>query len=128
MKDIIGMMKQAKAMQEKMQDLQQEIAEISATGQSGGGLVTVKLNGRTELASLVIDPSLMVADENSEAMRKIRRLEEEIMALQDARMVSSDRARAASDAVVGAFNSAAERLEGITRKLNVSRGSGVGIG
>ena len=63
MKDILGMMKQAKAMQEKMQDLQQEIAEISATGQSGGGLVTVKLNGRTELTSLLIDPSLMVADE-----------------------------------------------------------------
>lgn len=62
-KDILGMMKQAKAMQEKMQDLQQEIAEITATGQSGGGLVSVKLNGRTELAELRIDPSLMVAGE-----------------------------------------------------------------
>jgi cell division protein ZapA len=72
--------------------------------------------------------ALMVADENSEAMRKIRRLEEEVTALQDARMVSSDRARAASDAVIGAFNSAAERLEGITRKLNQSRGSGIAIG
>jgi nucleoid-associated protein EbfC len=62
-KDILGMMKQAKAMQEKMQDLQQEIAEITATGQSGGGLVTVRLNGRTELVSLVIDPSLMLPEE-----------------------------------------------------------------
>lgn len=77
---------------------------------------------------LTVMAALMVADENAEAMRKIRRLEEEVTALQDARMVSSDRARAASDAVVGAFNSAAERLEGITRKLNVSRGSGAGIG
>jgi cell division protein ZapA len=72
--------------------------------------------------------ALMVADENSEAMRKIRRLEEEVTALQDARVVSSDRARAASDAVIGAFNSAAERLEGITKKLNQSLGSGVAIG
>ena len=63
MKDILGMMKQAKAMQEKMQDLQQEIADISATGQSGGGLVTVRLNGRTELVQLSIDPSLMKEDE-----------------------------------------------------------------
>lgn len=63
MKDIMGMMKQAKAMQEKMQDLQQEIAEISATGQSGGGLVAVTLNGRGEMSVLKIDPSLVKPDE-----------------------------------------------------------------
>jgi cell division protein ZapA len=72
--------------------------------------------------------ALMVADELAEAMRRIRLLEEEVGALQDARVVASDRARAASDAVVGAFNSAAERLEGITRKLNQSLGNGVAIG
>lgn len=77
---------------------------------------------------LTVMAALMVADENTEVTRKLRRLEEEVTALQDARMVSSDRARAASDAVIGAFNSAAERLEGITRKLNQSRGTGVGIG
>ncbi|MDO9439564.1 MAG: cell division protein ZapA [Beijerinckiaceae bacterium] len=77
---------------------------------------------------LTVMAALMVADENSEVTRKMRRLEEEVSALQDARMVSSDRARAASDAVIGAFNSAAERLEGIARKLNQSRGGGVGIG
>lgn len=63
MKDIMGMMKQAKAMQEKMQSLQEEIAEISATGQSGGGLVKVTLNGRTEMTMLSIDPSLVNPDE-----------------------------------------------------------------
>ncbi len=77
---------------------------------------------------LTVMAALMVADENTDVTRKLRRLEEEVAALQDARMVSSDRARAASDAVIGAFNSAAERLEGITRKLNQSRGNGVGIG
>lgn len=77
---------------------------------------------------LTVMASLTVADELSEALRKVRRLEEEIAALQDARVVASDRARAASDAVVGAFNSAAERLEGITKKLNQSLGSGVAIG
>jgi|SRR3974390_962592 cell division protein ZapA len=77
---------------------------------------------------LTVMAALMMADELSEALRKVRRLEEEIAALQDARVVASDRAKAASDAVVGAFNSAAERLEGITKKLNQSLGNGVGIG
>jgi cell division protein ZapA len=44
--------------------------------------------------------------------------------LQDARLVAADRAKAASDAVVGAFNSAAERIEGITKKLNQTVGNG----
>jgi cell division protein ZapA len=77
---------------------------------------------------LTVMAALMVADENTEITRKLRRLEDEVTALQDARQVSSERARAASDAVIGAFNSAAERLEGITKKLNQSRGNSVGIG
>ena len=77
---------------------------------------------------LTVMAALMVADELSEAAHNMRRLEEELNALRDARVVASDRAKAASDAVVGAFNSAAERLEGITRKLNQSLGSGVGMG
>jgi cell division protein ZapA len=77
---------------------------------------------------LTVMTALTVADELSEALRKIRQAEEEIAALRDARVVASDRAKAASDAVAGAFNSAAERLEGLTKKLNQSLGSGVAIG
>ncbi len=77
---------------------------------------------------LTVMAALMVADELSEAAHKIRRLEEEATALQDARVVAADRAKAASDAVVHAFNSAAERIEGITKKLNASLGNGVAIG
>lgn len=77
---------------------------------------------------LTVMAALMVADELSEAAHNMRRMEEELNALRDARVVSADRAKAASDAVVGAFNSAAERLEGITRKLNQNLGSGVAIG
>jgi cell division protein ZapA len=67
---------------------------------------------------------LMLADQLVEATQKMRRLDEEIAALQDARLVAADRAKAASDAVVGAFNSAAERIEGITKKLNQTVGNG----
>ena len=77
---------------------------------------------------LTVMAALMVADELSEAARKIRRLEEEATALQDARIVAADRATAASSAVANAFNSAAERIEGITKKLNQSLGNGVAIG
>jgi cell division protein ZapA len=79
---------------------------------------------------LTVMAALMVADDLSEAERKIRRLEEEIAGLQDARNVAADRAKAATNAVLGAFNSAAERIEGITRKLNhtVGPGNGVAIG
>jgi cell division protein ZapA len=77
---------------------------------------------------LTVMAALMVADELSEAAHKMRRMEEELNGLRDARVVAADRAKAASDAVVGAFNSAAERLEGITKKLNQSLGSGVAIG
>ncbi len=79
---------------------------------------------------LTVMAALMVADELDEARRRIRRLEEDIAGLQDARVVAADRAKAASTAVVNAFNSAAERIEGITRKLNatVANGNGAAIG
>lgn len=77
---------------------------------------------------LTVMAALMVADEVSEANARIRRMEEDIAALQDARVVATDRARQASAAVVGAFNSAAERIEGITKKLNQTVGESVAIG
>lgn len=77
---------------------------------------------------LTVMAALMVADEVSEAKAQIRRMEEEIATLQDARVVAADRANQASAAVVGAFNSAAERIESITKKLNQTVGESVAIG
>jgi DNA-binding YbaB/EbfC family protein len=62
-KDIMGMMKQVQQMQSKMQDMQNELAEMEVSGQSGGGLVTVSLNGKGEMRSIKIDPSLLKPDE-----------------------------------------------------------------
>ena len=74
--------------------------------------------------------ALMIADELAETQRRIGVVEEDVAALQDARAVAADRAKAASSAVVHAFNSAAERIERITRRLNQSapNGNGVAIG
>jgi cell division protein ZapA len=77
---------------------------------------------------LTVMAAIQVADELREAGVRIRRLEEELTALQDARVVAADRARQAQQAVVHAFNSAAERIEGITKKLNQTRTTGVPIG
>ena len=63
MADLFGMMKQAQQLQERMQQLQEELAAIEVGGQSGGGLVRVTLNGKGDLRAVKIDPSLMKPDE-----------------------------------------------------------------
>jgi len=76
---------------------------------------------------LTVMAALTVADELAEAARRIRRLEEEVAALQDARMVAADRAGATQAAIVAALNSAAERIESIVRKLNQTVNGGQNI-
>ncbi len=71
---------------------------------------------------LTVMAALILADELSEQGQRIRRLEEELAALQDARMAVSDRARATEAAIVAAFNSAAERIEKLARALDNGRG------
>ena len=63
MKDLLGLMGKAKEMQAKFQAMQDEIATLEATGQAGGGLVSVTLTGKFEMKSLKIDPSLFKEDE-----------------------------------------------------------------
>ena len=63
MKDIMGLMKQAKQMQEKMEAAKAKIAEIVAEGVSGGGMVRVTLSGEGHMQKLHIDPSMIVPDE-----------------------------------------------------------------
>jgi len=77
---------------------------------------------------LIVMAALTLGDELSEAAKRVRRLEEELSALQDARVTSSERAQAMQIAVANALNSASERIESVTRSLNESRGENVGIG
>lgn len=59
MKDLMGMMKQVKDMQERMQRLQEELSAIEVEGSAGGGLVSVTLTGKGDLKRVRIDRSLM---------------------------------------------------------------------
>jgi len=61
--DLTKMMKQAQELQGRMQKLQEELAALEVEGQSGGGLVKVKLNGKLEAMGLKIDPSLIKPEE-----------------------------------------------------------------
>lgn len=62
MKDLMGLMKQAKEMQAKMEEAQSQVADLSATGKSGGGMVEVTLSGGGNMSALKIDPQLQSED------------------------------------------------------------------
>src|SRR4051812_3012528 len=102
MKDIMGLMKQAQGLQQKMADVQSELAALEVEGASGGGMVKVTATAKGEVKSVAIDPSLMVADE-----REI--LEDLIVA-------------ALNDVRGRAERVAAQRMEEVTRGLPLPPG------
>jgi DNA-binding YbaB/EbfC family protein len=63
MKDLMKLMKQAGEIQGRMQKLQDDLAALEVEGQSGAGLVRVKLNGKMEARGISIDSSLIKPDE-----------------------------------------------------------------
>ena len=67
---------------------------------------------------LTVMAAITVADELAEAGQRIKRLEEELAALQNAQVAISDRNKAAQAAIAAALNKAAERVENITKALN----------
>ncbi|MDF7667860.1 YbaB/EbfC family nucleoid-associated protein [Orbaceae bacterium ESL0727] len=58
-----NLMKQAQQMQAKMQQVQEEIAKMEVTGESGAGLVKVTINGAHNCKRVEIDPSLVTDDD-----------------------------------------------------------------
>ncbi len=77
---------------------------------------------------LTVMAAITVADELSEAAARIRQLEDDLLAAQDAQAQASDQAKAAQATVAAAITEAAERIEGITRKLNQTIGGSVALG
>jgi cell division protein ZapA len=78
---------------------------------------------------LTVMAAITVADELSEAGQRIKRLEEELAALQNAQVALSDRNKATQAAIAAALAKAAERVENITKALNATiANSGVALG
>lgn len=64
-----NMMKQAMALQANMKKAQDEIAAMEITGESGGGMVKVTMNGKHEVKRVQIEPS--VASEDREMLEDL---------------------------------------------------------
>ena len=90
MKDLGALMKQAQAMQQKLQEAQAKLAETLVEGAAGGGMVRVTLRGSGELSGVAIDDDLLrpgegelIADlivaAHADARRKAETLMEEKM-------------------------------------------------
>ncbi len=63
MRDMLGMMGKIKELQANMERMQAELETLEVDGASGGGLVSVTVNGKGAVKKVSIDPSLMKADE-----------------------------------------------------------------
>lgn len=59
MKGLGDMMKQAQQVQERMQEMQEKLAQMEVTGESGAGLAKVVMNGRHEVRRIQLDDSLL---------------------------------------------------------------------
>nr|WP_306264467.1 YbaB/EbfC family nucleoid-associated protein [Pararhizobium sp. IMCC3301] len=102
MKNIMGMMKQAQELQQKMQDAQAEIAELEIEGTAGAGLVRVKLSGQGQIKAISIDPSLIDPQEPE--------------MLEDLIMAAHNDAKSRSESVI------AEKMKDVTGGLNLPEG------
>jgi len=64
--NIAQLMQQAQKMQENMQRVQEELANLEVTGNAGGGMVAVTLTGRMECRKVRIDPNVLSDPEMAE--------------------------------------------------------------
>lgn len=82
-----NLMKEAQKMQQRMQEAQQQLSELVVSGESGAGMVVVKMNGRHDVTSVKIKPSLMedevemledlIAAAFNDAVRKVEKVSKE---------------------------------------------------
>jgi nucleoid-associated protein EbfC len=96
-----NLMRQAQQMQETMQKAQAELAALEVTGEAGGGMVKVVLNGQHEARRITIDPRLLSEDKDM--------LEDMLVA-------------ACNDAVRKIAASTREKYSGLTSGLNLPPG------
>jgi DNA-binding YbaB/EbfC family protein len=90
MKDLGSLMKQAQAMQQKLQEAQARLAATTVEGTAGGGMMKLALAGTGELTSVEIDETLIQPGEgeviadlfkaaHADARRKLEQVQAEMM-------------------------------------------------
>lgn len=98
---LAGLMKQAQAMQEKMNQAQEELAKTVVEGQSGAGMVSVLMTCKYYVSRVSIDPALMADDKEM--------LEDLVTA-------------AINDAVRKAESTSQEKMSGLTAGMGLPPG------
>jgi DNA-binding YbaB/EbfC family protein len=86
---LASIMQQAQKMQDNFKQAQEELAAIEVQGESGGGLVTIIMNGKREARKVSIDPSLVADDKDmledlvaaaiNDAVHKVNKVKKEKM-------------------------------------------------
>ncbi|MEP7347795.1 MAG: YbaB/EbfC family nucleoid-associated protein [Gemmatimonadaceae bacterium] len=56
MRDLFKMLQDAQAMQTRLEQMQNELAQKSVSGSAGGGMVTVEADGRGQIKRIKLDP------------------------------------------------------------------------
>ena len=98
--NIAQMMQKAQRMQENMQKVQEELAQMEVTGQSGGGVVKVTITGKMEARKVQLDPA----------------------ALADAEMLEDLIVAAFNDAVAKANDESNKRMAAVTAGMPIPPG------
>ena len=96
-----SMIKKAQKLQEKMQAAQNELVNIEAEGQAGGGLVVVTSNGKKEIKSIKIDNEILNED--------VEMVEDLILvavnqALSNAQEIADEKIKSVTGGMMGGMN------------------------
>jgi DNA-binding YbaB/EbfC family protein len=87
MADFSKILEQAQQMQGRLEKIQAELANMSVSGSSGGGMVTVDADGKGQITRVRVDPSIVNASD-------VEMLEDLLLvALRDAQQKSADLAK-----------------------------------
>jgi nucleoid-associated protein EbfC len=61
--NIANLMKQAQNIQQNLADLKEELEKVEISASSGGGMVTVSMNGKQKITSIKIDPTVVKSED-----------------------------------------------------------------
>ena len=87
MADFTKILQQAQQMQGQLEKIQGELANMSVSGSSGGGMVTIEADGKGQITKVRVDPSIVNASD-------VEMLEDLLLvALRDAQQKSTDLAK-----------------------------------
>ncbi len=87
MADFTKILEQAQQMQGRLEKIQEELAGMTVTGTSGGGMVSIEADGKGQITKVRVDPSIVNASD-------VEMLEDLLLvALRDAQQKSTDLAK-----------------------------------